>query len=56
MPSKMKRCLDLLGVEEDKRTFEYARFGADFSYGTPVVDPGKAGSEGTLFPPLIAEV
>ena len=56
MPSKMKRCLDLLGVNEYKRTFDYARLGADFSYGTPLVDPGKAGSEGTLFPPLMAEV
>ena len=55
MPSKMKRCLDLLGVEEGKRMFKDARYSADYTYGTPLVDPGKAGSEGTLFPPLVAE-
>ena len=55
MPSKMKRCLDLLGVEQSKRTFDDARHRADYTYGIPLVDPGKAGSEGTLFPPLVAE-
>ena len=55
MPSKMKRCLDLLGVEEGKRTFNDARYRADYTYGIPLVDPGKAGSESTLFPPLVAE-
>jgi methionyl-tRNA synthetase len=55
MPSKMKRCLDLLGVEEGKRTFSDARYRADYTYGIPLVDPGKAGSESTLFPPLVAE-
>jgi methionyl-tRNA synthetase len=55
MPSKMKRCLDLLGVEEGKRKFDEARYRADYTYGIPLVDPGKAGSENTLFPPLVAE-
>ena len=55
MPTKMKQCLDMLGVEEAKRTFEYATYNADFTYGEPLVDIGSAGSEGTLFPPLIAE-
>ena len=56
MPSKMKRCLDLLGVEEGKRTFEDADFMADFSYGIPTVDPGVGPRGiGTLFPPLVAE-
>jgi methionyl-tRNA synthetase len=55
MPSKMKRALDILGVEECNRGFEYARSHADLAYGTPFTDPGKAGADGTLFPPLIAE-
>lgn len=55
MPSKMGRALDLLGVKESKRSFEYARSSADFTYGTPMVDGGRAGPEGTLFPPLTAE-
>lgn len=55
MPSKMKRALDLLGVEESRRSFEYARSRTDFTYGTPFVDPGHRGVDGTLFPPLIAE-
>jgi methionyl-tRNA synthetase len=55
MPSKMKRCLDLLGVEDGKRKFDNARYRADYTYGIPLVDPGRAGSESTLFPPLVAE-
>jgi methionyl-tRNA synthetase len=55
MPSKMKRCLDLLGVEQGRRTYDDARYRADYTYGVPLVDPGKAGSENTLFPPLVAE-
>lgn len=55
MPEKMKRGLDMLGVDESKRTFDHARFGTDFTYGTPFFDIGKAGPTGTLFPPLIAE-
>lgn len=55
MPSKMKRALDLLGVMESRRNFEHARSYADLRYGTPFVDPGRAGADGTLFPPLIAE-
>ena len=55
MPSKMKTCLDWLGVEEANRTFVGAQFGADYKYGVPFADPGKAGSTGTLFPPLTSE-
>ena len=55
MPSKMKRCLDLLGVEQGRRMYDDARYRADYTYGVPLVDPGQAGSESTLFPPLVAE-
>lgn len=55
MPSKMRRALDILGVQESNRSFEFARSYADLTYGTPFVDPGAVGADGTLFPPLIAE-
>lgn len=58
MPSKMKTTLDILGVDESKRTFIDAKFRADYSYGVPLIEVGKrigyAGN--TLFPPLMAEV
>jgi len=54
MPTKMKLALDWLGVDESKRTFDHAKYGADFTYGVPLVDVGRAGATGTLFPPLIS--
>lgn len=54
MPNKAKQMLDVLGVPQTQRTYEYARLGADFEYGTPIQSPGKGPSEG-LFPPLIVE-
>lgn len=54
MPSKMKRLLDMLGVDETKRLFEHARLGVDPDYGVPKCDLG-AGADTSLFPPLTAE-
>jgi methionyl-tRNA synthetase len=54
MPSKMKRMLDILGVDDDRRLFEHAEFGTNFDYGVPKCDLGK-GSDDSLFPPLTAE-
>lgn len=54
MPGKMKRLLDLIGVDGDKRSYEKARLGADFDYGNPKCDLGK-GADESLFPPLTAE-
>ena len=54
MPSKMKRLLDMLGVDEKKRLFEHARFGIDVDYGGPKCDLG-GGADASLFPPLTAE-
>lgn len=54
MPSKMKRLLDMLGVEEDKRSFLDARLGIDLDYGVPKCDLGKTVDE-SLFPPLTSE-
>jgi methionyl-tRNA synthetase len=55
MPAKAANLLDMLGVSDDRRTFNDARVGADFTYGTSRVDLGK-GKAGVLFPPLASDV
>ena len=54
IPDKANDLLDTLGVEEGRRTFDDARIGADFSYGTPKRDPGRFPYD-ALFPPLAVE-
>ena len=54
MPNKAEQLADMLGVAKDRRSSEWAQWGKDFTYGTSMVDVG-AGTEGTLFPPLINE-
>lgn len=54
MPEKAKEMLDVLGVSEGKRTFEYAGLGKDFTYGVPMRPPGRTAHE-SLFPPLEVE-
>lgn len=53
MPNKASELLDMLGVESEKRTLQYAALCADNSYGTPLKHSlmGKGGDQ--LFPPLI---
>lgn len=55
MPGRMQLALDWFGVEESRRSLEYAKFGADLLYGKPFQDPGKPGVENTLFPPLASQ-
>jgi len=55
MPEKAAQALDLLGVDPAWRRFMYTAYGADIKYGSPRIDVGKAGSAGTLFPPLASE-
>jgi methionyl-tRNA synthetase len=50
MPEKMKTALDMLGVVEERRTWECAEIGADTSYGTPFHDVGEKYNN-LLFPP-----
>lgn len=38
MPTKSKLLLDMYGVAEDRRNWDWCRIGADDSYGEPVVD------------------
>jgi methionyl-tRNA synthetase len=54
MPEKSSELLDLLGVDERRRSFDHARFGADHSYGTPKISVGKDVWD-NLFPPLPVE-
>lgn len=53
MPSKSSELADMLGMHVDRRGFEYARLGADDSYGEGKVDLGR-GTVGVLFPPLMS--
>jgi methionyl-tRNA synthetase len=55
MPGKTAQLMEVLGVEAEHRTFQYAKLGADASYGTPKVSLGK-GTEGVLFPPLASDI
>ncbi len=54
MPGTMYRLLDMLGVDQARRSFEFAHFRADFTYGISKVDLGK-GHAGVLFPPLSSD-
>ncbi|KAG6356582.1 hypothetical protein INS49_014455 [Diaporthe citri] len=54
MPEKARHLLDVLGVPEKNRTFEYCGFGKDSDYGVPMREPGKSAHE-SLFPPLDVE-
>jgi len=54
MPTKAAQLLDMLGVDESRRTFEDAQFEADYTYGEPKLSPGK-GADDSLFPPLSVE-
>jgi methionyl-tRNA synthetase len=51
MPAKAAQLLDMLGVDESKRTFDDARIGADYDYGVPKIPVGRDSWDG-LFPPL----
>ena len=53
MPEKAAELLDLLGVENDKRTFSHAKVLVDGTYGTPFRTFGK---EGIFPPPIIDDI
>ncbi|KAI8935888.1 hypothetical protein NX059_007401 [Plenodomus lindquistii] len=54
MPNKANTLLDQLGVQPERRTFEFCKPSADLDYGTPMIDIGK-GQEGVLFPDLSSD-
>jgi methionyl-tRNA synthetase len=51
IPDKADQLLNMLGVEKERRTFEWTELGKDDLYGVPWVDLGK-GEKGVLFPAL----
>jgi methionyl-tRNA synthetase len=53
MPEKSKTLLDMIGVEDSKRTFDDAQVGADATYGDANAPLGKGAWDG-LFPPLVS--
>lgn len=54
MPEKAAQLLDMLGVDESKRTFDDAKLGVDTTYGTPKIPTGRCAFD-SLFPPLAVE-
>lgn len=56
IPVHAGRLLDLLGVSNEKRSGEFARYGGDYDYGTPTNGVQVwSGLRGTLFPPLASQ-
>ncbi|KAF2854688.1 methionyl-tRNA synthetase-like protein [Plenodomus tracheiphilus IPT5] len=55
MPNKANELLNQLGVQPEKRTFEYCTPGADLDYGEPMMELGK-GHQGVLFPQLSSDM
>lgn len=54
MPMKMAQLLDMIGVDESRRTFEDAMLGVDADYGKAKLPLGKCAWD-SLFPPLPVE-
>lgn len=54
LPGKAPELLDRLGVAPDKRTFEHAVFGCDYTYGLRFLKEGSPRNTG-LFPPLVED-
>jgi methionyl-tRNA synthetase len=54
IPGKSKTLLDMIGVEDSKRTFDDAQVGADANYGNANAPLGKCAWD-SLFPPLAVE-
>ena len=54
MPNKSSRLLDMLGVQPERRSWEWCEFGKDAEYGVPMVPLGR-GDQGVLFPKLTSD-
>ncbi len=54
MPDRMKAALDLMVVDETKRTFEYAQFRADLDYGPPALPADTKPTADVIFPMLLS--
>lgn len=51
MPNKAAQLLDMIGVRDDRRSWEWCRLGSDAEYGESRVEVGK-GLGKVLFPPI----
>lgn len=54
MPEKMKAALDMMEIQESKRTFDDALFGADFTYGPTAAEAAGKGPAEVIFPMLLS--
>ena len=54
MPNKASELLDMLGVDESRRTFTDSCFGKDDTYGDAKIPLGKCAWD-SLFPPLAVQ-
>lgn len=54
MPTKASQLLDMIGVDESRRTFDDAMLGNDGTYGEAKISVGKDAWD-ALFPPLPVE-
>ena len=54
MPERMKAVLNLMEVDESKRTFDHATVGADLTYGPPGVAVDAKSSPDVIFPMLMS--
>ncbi|KAJ9602411.1 methionyl-tRNA synthetase [Cladophialophora chaetospira] len=54
MPDRMKAALDLMEVDESKRSFQYAEIGADLDYAPAVVPVDTKGFIDVVFPMLLS--
>lgn len=55
MPTKSTQLLDMLGVQQSRRTLGHANLGSDTEYGMPMTALGSSGPNSGLFPGLIVE-
>lgn len=55
MPNKAAQLLDMLGVAEGRRSWQWAEAGKDNEYGVSKVELGK-GIKDVLFPPLSSDL
>ncbi|KAK0343108.1 methionyl-tRNA synthetase, partial [Friedmanniomyces endolithicus] len=54
IPASAKKLLDMLGVSQERRTWEWCQVGKDDGYGTSLVELGR-GEYGVLFPRLTSD-
>jgi methionyl-tRNA synthetase len=54
MPTKAAQLLDMIGVDEKHRSFDFSMLNKDKTYGTAKLPPGKSTWD-SLFPPLPVE-